>query len=175
MNRNAIISSIYTIVMVIGILVCSICDVIVSGTPTWSLIVLVSVVIAWIASFPVLLLGKRGVTAAMIAVSIIIAPFMYILSVLIKVSGVFRIGATMSVISLVFLWSIYLLFHRLKERKRLAAGLTFLSAIPFTFLINSILSKMIGEPAVDTWDIVSVLILLITAIAFFIGDYRRKR
>lgn len=76
---------------------------------------------------------------------------------------------------LVFLWIIYILYRRLKERKLLATGITFLFAIPFTFLINSTLSKMIGEPVIDIWDILSVFILLIIAVAFIIGDYARKK
>ena len=117
MNKNTLISTIYTIAMGIGILVCCICDITISGTLTWSLIVLSSVLVTWIASFPVILLGKRGVLVAMIAISISIVPFMYILSILIKVNEVFSIGAVMSIISLVFLWIIYITYHRLKGRK----------------------------------------------------------
>lgn len=112
---------------------------------------------------------------AMIAISISIVPFMYILSILIKVNEVFSIGAVMSIISLVFLWIIYITYHRLKGRKLLATGITLLLAIPFTILINSTLSKMIGEPVIDIWDILSVFILFILAVAFIIGDYARKK
>jgi hypothetical protein len=175
MNKNAIISTIYTIAMVIGILVCCICDIAISGTLTWSLIVCSSVLVTWIASFPVILLGKKGVLVSIIAISILIVPFMYILSILIKVNEVFSIGAIMSIISLVFLWIIYILYYRLKERKLLATGIAFLFAIPFTFLINSSLSRMIGEPVIDVWDILSVFILLIIAVAFIIGDYARRK
>jgi transcriptional regulator with XRE-family HTH domain len=175
MNKNTIILTIYTITMVIGILVCCICDIAISGTLTWSLIVLSSVLVTWIASFPFILLGKKGVLVALIAVSILIIPFMYILSILIKVNEVFRIGAIMSIIAIVFLWIIYILYYRLRERKLLATGITFLFAIPFILLTNSILSKMIGEPVIDIWDILSVFILLIIAFAFIIGDYARKK
>lgn len=48
-------------------------------------------------------------------------------------------------------------------------------AIPFTLLINSILSKMIGEAVIDIWDILSIFILLIIAVAFIIGDYARRK
>ena len=174
MNKNTIISTIYTIATVIGILVCCICDIAISGTLTWSLIVLSSILVTWIASFPVILLGKKGVLVAMIAISILIVPFMYILSILIKVNEVFSIGTIMSIISLVFLWIVYVLYYRLKKRKLLATGITFLFAIPFTILINSTLSKMIGEPMIDIWDILSVFILLIVAVAFIIGDHARK-
>lgn len=78
-----------------------------------------------------------------------------------KVNEVFSIGAVMSIISLVFLWIIYITYHRLKGRKLLATGITLLLAIPFTILINSTLSKMIGEPVIDIWDILSVFILFI--------------
>ena len=175
MKKNTIISIVYTITMVIGILVCCICDIAISGTLTWSLISLSSILVTWIASFPVILLGKKGVLVAMVAISIFILPFMYILSILIKVNEVFCIGATMSIITLVLLWIIYILYYRLKERKLLATGITFLIAIPFTLLINITLSKIIGEPVIDGWDILSVFILLIIAVAFIIGDYARKK
>ena len=112
---------------------------------------------------------------AIIAISIFILPFMYILSILIKVIEAFSIGAIMSIISLAFLWIIYVLYYRLKERKFLATGITFLFAIPFTLLINSTLSKMIGEPVIDFWDTLSIFILLIIAVAFIIGDYARRK
>lgn len=85
------------------------------------------------------------------------------------------IGAIMSIYTLVFLWIIYILYYRLKERKLLATGITFLFAIPFTLLINITLSKLIGEPVIDVWDILSVFILLIVSVAFIIGDYARKK
>lgn len=154
---------------------CCICDVAISGTLTWSLITLSSILITWIASFPVILLGKKGVLVAMVAISILILPFMYILNILIKVNEAFNIGAIMSIYTLVFLWIIYILYYRLKERKLLATGITFLFAIPFTLLINITLSKLIGEPVIDVWDILSVFILLIVSVAFIIGDYARKK
>ena len=48
-------------------------------------------------------------------------------------------------------------------------------AIPFTLLINITLSEMIGEPAIDVWDILSVFLLVVIALAFIIGDSVRKK
>ena len=175
MNKNTTISIIYTTTMAIGILVCCICDVAISGTLTWSLITLSSILFAWIASFPVVLLGKKGIWAAMAAISILILPFMYILSRLIRVNEVFRIGAVMSIIALAFLWIMFGLYHRLKERRLLVTGIIFLLAIPFLLLVNMALSKMIDEPVIDIWDILSVFILLIIAVAFIIGDYAKRK
>ena len=55
MNKNAIISTIYTSAMITGIMVCCICDIAISGALTWSLIVLSSILVTWIATFPVIL------------------------------------------------------------------------------------------------------------------------
>ena len=55
MNKNAIISTIYTSAMITGIMVCCICDIAISGTLTWSLIMLSSILVTWIATFPVIL------------------------------------------------------------------------------------------------------------------------
>ena len=57
----------------------------------------------------------------------------------------------------------------------MATGITFLFAIPFTLLINITLSKLIGEPVIDVWDILSVFILLIVSVAFIIGEYKKKK
>lgn len=122
-----------------------------------------------------MLMGKKGIFAAMVAVSVFIVPFMYILSIVINVDKVFSIGTVISVVTLVFIWIIYILFSRLKERKLLATGITFLFAIPFTLIINITLSKMIGEPVIDVWDILSVAILLILAVSFIVGDRLRKK
>ena len=173
--ENRVIPTVYTAALGIGILVCCLCDIAVSGALGWSLIVLSSVFFAWIVSFPMLLLRKNGIVISLISVSIFTVPFLYILRILLNVREIFRIGKVMSVIALVFLWTVFALYHRLKERKLLSAGITFLLAIPFTVLINIALSKMLGEPVMDIWDILSVFILLTLAVAFLIGDYKSRK
>lgn len=173
MAKNTVLSIVYTAVMVLGIFVCCICDAAISGTFTWSLISLSSILFAWLVSVPILLLGKRGVLASMISVSLFLIPFIYILSVLIKVKAVFSIGVWMSVLALVFLWVLFALYHRLKDRKLLAAGITFLLVIPLNLLVNLTLSKLLGEPMIDIWDMISMLILVVLAAVFIVRDHAR--
>lgn len=80
----------------------------------------------------------------------------------------------MSIISIVGLWLIFMLFNRLRERKLVALGITFLLSIPFMLIVNITLSRMISEPIIDIWDIISVFILLIFAFAFFVCDYAKN-
>lgn len=173
-RKGTIIAAIYTAAMLIGIMVCCICDIAVSGTLTWSLITLTSISFAWIISFPVIWMGKKGLLCGMAAITILLIPFLYTLSVIIKAAAVFHIGTKMAILTLIFMWLVYAAYFRLRNRKMLAAGISFLIAVPFTLLVNITLSKMIGEPVIDMWDILSVFILLITAFACITFDYARK-
>lgn len=121
-------------------MVCLICNIAISGNLTWSLIPVSSIVFAWVISFPSIILGKRGIIVSLISLSVFIVPYLFLLGSLLKAKEVFSVGAVMAVASIVFLWIIVAVFKRI-ERKLVALGITFLSAIPFMIIVNVILSK----------------------------------
>lgn len=175
-TKNGIISILFSVVFLIGIMVCLICNIAISSSLTWSLIPVGSIVFAWAISFPSIILGKKGIFVSCMSFSIFIVPYLFLLSSLIKVKEVFSIGAAIAVTSIVFLWIIIAIFIRIgKEKKFAALGITFLSAIPFVIIVNMILSKMIGEPVLDVWDLLSIFMLLILAFISFICNYARKK
>ncbi len=174
MKKNIVISTIFSITLLIGMLVCSICDIAVFGELTWSLIPISSIIFTWVVCFPIIILGKRGIAGSLLSLSIFSIPYLYILGCLVKIRAVFSIGIIMTIISLVFLWLVFAIFYRLC-RKMLALGITFLAAIPFMIIINVVLSKMISEPILDMWDILSAFLLLIAAFAAFVFDYAGKK
>lgn len=174
-RKNVVISIIFSTTLLIGFIVCAICDIATSGKLTWSMIPMSSIIFAWIVSFPVMILGKKGFLGGLIAISIFTIPYLYILSDLINVKAVFSIGAIMSLISIVYLWILFGIVNRLKMRKLFALGIIFLSLIPFMILVNIALSKFISEPIIDVWDILSIFIMLIVAFAFFVCDYAKNK
>lgn len=174
MTRNVIISMLFSTTLLIGIMVCLICNMAISGNLTWSLIPVSSIVFAWVISFPSIILGKRGIIVSLISLSVFTIPYLFLLSSLLKTKEVFSVGAMIAVASIVFLWIIVAVFKRI-ERKLAALGTTFLSAIPLMIIVNVILSKMIEEPVLDVWDVLSVFMLLILAFVSFICDYAKKK
>lgn len=174
-NKNTVMSIIFTVTMIIGIIVCCICDIAITGSLTWSLITLSAILFAWIISFPIILLGKRGILGGILSLSVFSIPFLYIMSILIENAAIFRIGSIMSVLTLIYIWVIYALYTRFRNRKLLATGITLFLAIPFMLLVNIILSKMLAEPILDIWDILSAFILLAVAFSFILGDYAHNR
>lgn len=176
MTKNVIISILFSVTLLIGIMVCLICNIAISGNLTWSLIPVCSIVFAWVISFPSIILGKRGVVVSLISLSVFIIPYLFVLGNLIKVKEVFSVGAVVAVTSIVFLWIIAATFNYIgKTRKLIALGITFLLAIPFVIIVNVMLSKMIEEPVFDVWDMLSIFILLLFAFVSFICDYAKKK
>lgn len=176
MKINLIVSILFSIMLLTGMMVCLICDLAISRKLTWALIPIGSMAFAWVVFFPGIVLGKKGITVSLISLSVFIIPYLYLLSVLIKVKEVFSIGTVMAALSIIFLWLIFAAFRRIgKIRKFAALGMTFLLSIPFMFIVNVTLSKMIAEPVCDLWDILSAFILLVSAGLSFICDYARKK
>lgn len=175
MKKNVIISILFSVTLLVGVMVCFICNIAISGSLTWSLIPISSIAFVWVILFPSIILGKKGIIVGLISLSTFIIPYLFLLSNLIKSKDVFSIGAVMAVASIVFLWIIAAVFYCIGRNKKLIAlGIVFLLAIPFVFIINALLSQMIAEPIFDVWEMLSVFILLVLAFASFIIDYQRK-
>lgn len=167
-------SILFSAALLLGIVVCLICDIAISGKLTWSLIPVSSIAFAWAIFFPAIILGKWG--AGLLSLSVLVIPYLFLLSSIIKVREVFSVGAVMATVSIVFAWIIAAIFICIGRVRRWAAfGISFLTAIPFMMIVNVMLSKMTEEPAFDVWDALCGFILIILALASFAGDHARKK
>lgn len=174
MPAHTVISIFFSAALAIGMLVCIICNIAVSGGLTWALIPIASMTYAWAIVFPGLIMGKgrlsSSLTASLGSASVFTVPYLYMLSVLTGVHTVFVIGTATAAASLIFLWIIAAVFIKMgKTRKRVAFGISFLLAVPFEFAMNLLLSKLIGEPIFDVWDMLTMFIFLIIAFVCFVS------
>lgn len=159
----------------LGIITCSICDFAITGTFTWSLYPISAIIFACIVLIPILKFGKKGILGSLIAVSVSIIPFIYVLSEIIGDNIlIMPIGIRMSVISIIYLWVIYLIFKIFKTRKFIALAISLILVIPMSLAINYNLSKFITEKFIDIWDILTFGIVIIAAVVLLIIDYSKK-
>lgn len=165
----------FSALLLIGIIVCAICDIAISGTFTWSLFPISSCIFVWVAFFPIIKYGAKGICGSLISCSVFIIPFLFVLNNLVKSDLIMPIGIRMSVISIIFLWCVLALFKIIKERKLIAGALSLLVAIPVCILINFSLSKLISEPIIDVWDIMTFSIIVLAAIVLFAIDYTVRK
>lgn len=169
---NVIIADIITILFLTGIFTCIICDLRTAGGITWSMITTSSILFTWMIVIPLIIATKRRILKSLVSLSILIIPFLYVLSVIIKVKAIFSIGAAMTVVGILYLWSLWGIHYKFSARtnKMLATGLSILLAIPFNIIANVILAIMLAEPMFDMWDGLAAFLLLITGIPFIVYD-----
>lgn len=169
-----------TIACIVGIIACSICDWAINNNFTWSLFPISSIIYAWFLVIPVTLMGKKGIIPSIVFLSILTIPFLLILDKLIKLNNlavndlIVPIGVKTSIVSIIYIWIVYFLFHIYRTKKLLAASITCLIAVPVTFLINLIVDYYTRKSIYDVWNIFDYLIFIVLAVVFAYINIKRK-
>ena len=107
----------FSTVLLLGIIVCSICDIAISGTFSWSLYPITAIVFGWSVFMPFVKYGSRGTLGSLVIFSILIIPFLYVMSMIVGDHLIMQIGVRMSLYSIAYLWCVYLIFRKSKWRK----------------------------------------------------------
>lgn len=161
-----------------GIFTCLVCDFAISGKLTWALIPISALVFAWLVLAPAIAFRKNGILISLLAISIFTVPFLYILERIIGTGGmILEIGIGTTVISVIYLWILYILFFKTKLSRFTAAAFLLLLAIPHTIATNYIVDMAVmGKSLFDMWDISSALLLMVAALVLLcIGYWRKKK
>lgn len=156
----------------LAILICLICEFSISGSLSWSLIVLISVAAAWLWLFPLLSFQKKIVKKMLLLLSVEIIPYLALLSAILKTPRVLSLGSCVSLAALAGIWSIYGVWIKWGPRKYCALALSFLITIPMTWGINYTVSRFIGEAVREpASDLLNFSVSLILALFCFCLDY----
>jgi len=168
--------AVFSSLLLLGILTVSIVDLALSRAFSWSLIPISASVFMWLVCGPMIKLGIKGILGSLIALSLLLIPFLYVLDRLIENEAlIFSIGLRVSVISLAFLWIVFGVFKLLKSRKLLASAASLFLAIPLTLFLNLTLSRVLDIPLFDVWDAMGISIIALTAITLLIIDFVRRK
>lgn len=162
--------------LLLGIAVCIICDLAITGHLTWSLYVISSCIFTWMVFFPLIKNGSKGILRCLISLSVLLIPFLFVLSRIIGEDRFMKpISLIVSPISLAWIWLVYLIWKRIWHRKLHAAAYSLLSSLPFSVAINISISLILGEPVFDVWDILNYVLILLLAGALFFAAGRKSR
>lgn len=165
----------FSLVLLLGVITCSICDMAISHGFTWSLYPISTSIFVWLISIPVIKFGKKGIMYSLISLSVFIIPFILVLNAIIEGKTLLvPIGIRMSLIAVVFLWLVYIIFRFLKNRILVATAISLLLIIPLCLIINVSLSIFISEPFIDIWDMIAFGAVIIGAVILLIIESVRK-
>jgi len=166
----------FSSLLFLGIVICAIIDVAISGSLTWSLIPISSCVFAWLTFIPAIKHGTRGIAASLAAFSIFLVPFLFVLSSLIDTGGLLMsIGIGASLILIIYLWSVFALFKIFRSRVFIVIAISLTLAIPCTLAINFTLSRIIDTPLFDVWSALGFAATIVLAIVLAFIDFITKK
>ncbi len=161
--------------LLLAIAVCIICDMAITGHLTWSLYVISSCIFTWLVFFPLVKKGIKGIRLCLVSLSVLIIPFLFVLSRIIGENPfMMPISIRASLFSIVWLWFVYLLFIKLRDKKLYAAAYALLSSIPLSLAINISVSLILGEPVLDAGDLLSCILILLLAGALLFFAKRKS-
>lgn len=161
--------------LLLAIAVCIICDMAITGHLTWSLYVISSCIFTWLVFFPLVKKGIKGIRLCLVSLSVLIIPFLFVLSRIIGENPfMMPISIRASLFSIVWLWFVYLLFIKLRDKKLYAAAYALLSSIPLSLAINISVSLILGEPVLDAGDLLSYILTLLLAGALLFFAKRKS-
>lgn len=157
------------VLLLIGVIVCTICDIIISGAYTWSLIPVSAIVFAWVALLPIKRYGKKGIWGSLVILNICIISYLYALNNVVQNTKlIFSVGMRMAVASIIYLACIFVIFKLLRKRRFAAIGFSLLLGIPMCIITNINLSRMFRQPLLDIWDLLAILILFVLSSISFL-------
>lgn len=170
---RSIAAIVFSAALLLGVIVCGICDLAASGSFTWSLFPVSSAVFSWVLFFPFIKLGAKGIPVSLASLTVFTVPFLAVIGALAG-SDVLTVGIPVSVAGIIYLWSVFALFKVIKRRRLLAAATSLLLVIPVCLVINLIIAQRFAQPFLDVWDWLTFGVIAAGAAVFFVIDLNRK-
>lgn len=148
-------------------LICFICDYATSGRLSWSLIVLASLVLGWAVSAPLLTARKGHILKAMLALTLLLLPYLGSLSLVLGQPAVLKLGAALGPLSLAYLWLAFLLFKKLPGHRWTAGGILVVLAPLHSMAVNGLIARVLpGQGSSSSFFINLVSCLVLGAFCF---------
>lgn len=163
------------ILTIVAVIVCLICDYTISTDLDWSLIVLLSLLVFGVI-FTVVLKANHPLRNSLISITLLILPFLSILSMLLQESLIFSLGGSIAVISCSFLWGVYFVYMKYKRQIYRAMSITFLLTIPLIFSILYSCLHFLDHFTMDlNSSIYHVFVMGLLSLVFIVIDYVKSK
>lgn len=148
--------------------VCWICDTALNERLSWSLIVDISLLLAWAVLLPLLTARRHALPLALGVLSAAVLPYLYLLGRLLGDPRVFRFGLPIVPAAALYLWAVWAVWRRLRRRGLSAAGTVLLLTAALSLFINAVTGALTGGGRTLCGDSLFTLVL---AAVCFLADY----
>ncbi len=163
------------ILTVLAAMVCLICDYVISEELEWSLIVTLSLLVFGLVS-TVILRANHLLRSSLLGITIIILPFLYLLSILLREGLVFSLGGSIAVVSCLFLWGAYGVHSRYPMQKYRMLSNILLLTIPLVFSIMYSCMYFLDHFTVDLHSsMYHLLAMVLLSVVFWFIDFAKSK
>lgn len=177
-----ILMGLYTMALAIGVFVCLLCDGLLNGNFTWSLVVLVACLLGWAVIAPFYYLKTRRLFCSLTGASALTLLLLWVIQWLSPLSQTWYPWPALPILgaSLAWVWIPTLLHTFTPISKWYLGSLAALLGIPCNICINWLANGVPFDlssipPMQQTSDFVSSLIFLVVSLTLFLLGWRHRR
>ncbi len=154
----------------VAAMVCFLCDIVISKDLDWSFIVGLSLV-AFGVLFTVVIRAKQPIKSGLICITMIILPFLFMLSMLLQERLIFSLGGSITVVSCLFLWCVYSIYLKFRMQIFRVLSITMLLTIPLVFGILYCCKYFLDDFTMDlNSSVYHVFVMVILSFVFLVVD-----
>jgi transcriptional regulator with XRE-family HTH domain len=169
-KNKSIVTIVVSLLVLISIFICTLCDLAISKTISWSIIPSSAIVLAWLIIIPIIRLKKNRLMISMISLSIFIIPFLWIIEQNTKGHWLNSVGIPIAIASLSYLWIDIFIFCYTKLSKYYGLSIAFI-ILP---ILDIVIDKVLGRLAIDYSVILTGVGCTIISIIFFYMGLRDR-
>lgn len=172
--KRLFILSVY-VISIIASVVCVVCDYFITHHLDWSLIVVLSLIFFSVL-FTVCLKANQPLKASMISLTIIILPFLFILSMLLQEPLIITVGGSIAILNCLFLWCVYVAYFYYHVKKYRLLSFSFLLTIPLVFSILFICNYFLEHFTISQYSYVYHFVsMLLFSFVFIVIDLTKRK
>ena len=165
-----------SLLFVVAVFVCVLCDFLTTGKSTWSVFVIGSVLFAWAVLFPLIYCKKHRLRSALVCFSLFLLPLLALIEYASPSKGwFFPLAVPISLLGLAYLWAVYCLLALPKWNRWFSFGIISLLSAGLDVAINRFISSALQVPAVEIDDIITVFCLFCLGIFCIIHGIQKTK
>lgn len=150
-------------------------DFISANSITWSGIASVSMLFAWGIILPLFFRLTTPVMSSLIAFSILIIPYLFLLNMVIQVNNILvNVAIPITALALLYLWAIYFVYQQLHLALFHFLAVCAFGLVPVVILVNLVISREFNVPLFTIWNIIGLIILIGVGVGLIYLVRKRK-
>lgn len=164
-----------SLIFLTSILICVLCDLLISKTISWSIIPSASIVLAWFVIIPIIRFEKNKWIISLANLSLLLIPFLWVVEQNCNNKGwLLSIAVPISVVSLIYLWGVTYLYLYTQINKWYLSAISTILIPLLDISIDIVLKQFLIEYSILLTILSAAIISIIFLYLGFTSENKKK-